>query len=60
MASVFQGREWTFFVPWFFSRIPPLFKAEPLIMVRRSPNGSWNYRIPTEDERLEWFELRQW
>lgn len=60
MANKFQGFEWQFYIPSLFSRVPSLFEREPVVMARRSPNGSWNYRLPNEQERLEWFELRQY
>jgi hypothetical protein len=46
-------------IPSFFFGVPVPFNAEPLVMRRRSPSGDWNYRLPTEEEKLEWFEGRQ-
>lgn len=60
MLARIETPQWEYYVPWFFSRVPPAYRRKPVVMRRRSPNGSWNYRQPTEAERQEWWEACQW
>lgn len=60
MSNPFRGGNWMPHVPSFFGGVPALYSREPLVMRRKSPNGDWNYRLPTEEEKLEWFEARQY
>lgn len=51
---------WEFYTPLFFSRAPKELRSAALLMRRRKPDGSWEYRLPTVEDEADWFASSAW